>query len=256
MRVFGLIGYPLTHSFSGTYFEKKFRDGGLSDHAYHLYPLPNLNGFTEWVRGIEGLVGLNVTIPYKKSILPFLEETRLPDGLQACNCIHVESGKLIGYNTDVIGFKESIKPLLKSHHNRALVLGYGGAAEAVRHALHEWQIPFETVVRERKASGQILYEELTEQIVEQHPLIINTTPLGTYPNVDQYPPIPYEGVGEQHLLYDLVYNPARTAFLKKGEARGAVIFNGLSMLILQAEAAWSIWNGNSIVSGGFLHQGQ
>lgn len=249
MRVFGLIGNPLTHSFSGTYFEKKFRESGLSDHVYHLYPLPNLDGFPEWVRGIEGLVGLNVTIPYKKSILPFLDETRLPAGLQACNCIHIESGKLIGYNTDVIGFKESLKPLLKQHHDRALVLGYGGAAEAVRYALQAWQIPFETVVRERRMSDQLLFDELTEEMISEYPLIINTTPLGTYPHTDQYPPIPYEGIGTQHLLYDLVYNPARTVFLERGAARGAATSNGSSMLVLQAEAAWSIWNGGSIIGG-------
>lgn len=249
MRVFGLIGLPLTHSFSGTYFEKKFREAGLSDHAYHLYPLPNLDGFKEWVRTIDGLVGLNVTIPYKKAVLPFLDESRLPQGLEACNCIHIESGKLIGYNTDVIGFRESLKPLLKPHHNRALVLGHGGAAEAVRQALREWQMPYDTVVRTRQKPGQLLFHELTDQIISAYPLIINTTPLGTFPNQEEFPPIPYEGIGSHHLLYDLVYNPARTVFLQKGEDRGAEICNGLRMLSLQAEAAWSIWNGNSVLPG-------
>lgn len=246
MRVFGLIGHPLTHSFSGSYFEKKFRELGRSDHIYNLYPLPDLNGFSTWVRSIEGLEGLNVTIPYKRSILSFLDDFHLPDGLAACNCIHISNNKLIGYNTDVIGFAQSMKPLLRPHHQRALVLGQGGAAEAVCYVLKQWQIPFQQVGRQSTASGGLTYSMLTRQLIEEFPLIINTTPLGTYPNTAECPPIPYEGLGPDHLLFDLVYNPERTVFLVRGEERGATICNGLGMLVGQAEASWSIWNSNLI----------
>jgi shikimate dehydrogenase len=242
MRVFGLIGYPLTHSFSGNYFGKKFDELGLTDHEYRLFPRPDLNDFSTWVRSIDGLVGLNVTIPYKKSIIPFLDELRTPNGLQACNCIHIESGRLVGYNTDVIGFRESLKPLLQAHHKQALILGDGGAAEAVRFALQELQISYKSVVRNRNRPEQLLLSELTTSIIADHTLIINTTPLGTFPKVEEFPLIPYEGISTDHLLYDLVYNPARTLFLQKGEEYGAIVMNGLDMLVLQAEAAWAIWN--------------
>ncbi|MBM3432682.1 MAG: shikimate dehydrogenase [Bacteroidetes bacterium] len=244
MRVFGLIGNPLTHSFSGSYFEKKFRELGLHDHVYNLYSLPDLSEFASWVRRVDGLEGLNVTIPYKKSILPYLDEICLPEGLVTCNCIHLRDNKLIGYNTDVIGFANSLKPLLKPHHQRALVLGQGGAAEAVCHVLKQWQIPFRQVGREASVPGGLTYSMLTSLLIEEHPLLIHTTPLGTYPNVSDYPPIPYEGIGPNHLLYDLVYNPERTVFLSKGAERGAIISNGWNMLVGQAEASWSIWNGN------------
>ncbi len=243
MRVFGLIGYPLTHSFSGAYFEKKFQESGLSNHRYHLYPMPQLDGFTDWVHSIEGLVGLNVTIPHKKNILPFLDEHRLPAGSQACNCIHISEGKLIGYNTDVIGFAESLKPYVRPQHDRALVLGQGGAAEAVCHVLQQWQIPYRTVSRTKRDSDQLVYQELTKALIEEYRLIIQTTPLGTYPRVEEFPSIPYEGIGADHLLYDLVYNPPQTIFLQRGAERGATTINGLRMLEIQAEASWSIWNG-------------
>ncbi|MFM7671213.1 MAG: shikimate dehydrogenase family protein [Bacteroidota bacterium] len=246
MRVFGLIGYPLTHSFSGTYFNKKFLALGLTDHVYQLFPRQDLTDLKTWALGIEGLAGLNITIPHKKSVIPYLDEIRLPNGLHACNCIHIENGQLIGYNTDVIGFSKSLEPLLKPVHTRALVLGQGGAAEAVRYVLRQRQIPFLTVGRTQKHEQELLYDELTEEIIEQHPLIINTTPLGTSPKVDECAPIPYEGIGNDHILYDLVYNPAKTMFLHKGEERGATICNGWEMLVLQAEASWSIWNGLSI----------
>ncbi len=243
MRVFGLIGNPLTHSFSGSYFEKKFRALGLTDHTYQLFPLEDLSDFPTWVQRIEGLEGLNVTIPYKKSILPFLDELRLPEGLMACNCIQFTEGKRIGYNTDVIGFSESLRPLLRPHHQRALVLGQGGAAEAVQYVLQQWKIPYVSVGRTAKGSDTITYADLSRQTVEDHTLIIHTTPLGTFPDVDDCPPLPYEGIGPNHLLYDLVYNPTRTLFLAKGEAQGATTCNGWNMLVLQAEASWSIWKG-------------
>lgn len=245
MRVFGLIGNPLTHSFSGRYFEEKFRLLGLSDHVYHLYPLPDLNNFSEWVHSIEGLAGLNVTIPYKKSILPFLDVSRLPEGLDASNCIAIQAGKRIGYNTDVIGFADSLKPLLKPHHDQALVLGHGGAAEAVCYVLGQLRIPFRIVGRKPGPSIDLTYAELTDEVMQLARLIIQTTPLGTYPNVDACLPIPYNAIGPDHLLYDLVYNPAQTLFLKLGAQRGATTKNGEEMLVLQAEASWRIWNEGS-----------
>lgn len=245
MRVFGLIGQPLTHSFSGQYFSEKFKSLGLTDHQYNLYPLPDLNGFREWVHSIEDLVGLNVTIPYKKSILPLLDENHLPMGLEACNCIHVQAGKLVGYNTDVIGFSASLRPLLQSHHDQALVLGHGGAAEAVCFVLKQLQIPYRTVGRRVGEGVDLTYEELQIDDVRSARLIIQTTPLGTYPKIDECPSIPYEAIGPEHLLFDLIYNPAKTRFLTKGEAQGATIKNGEEMLVLQAEESWRIWNAGS-----------
>lgn len=242
MRVFGLIGQPLTHSFSGRYFAEKFRVLGLTDHRYELFPLSTLNGFSAWVHGIDGLVGLNVTVPYKQSIIPFLDASHLPAGLNACNCIFLKSGKLIGYNTDVLGFSASLKPLLKPNHDQALVLGHGGAAEAIRFVLEQLQIPYRVVGRHAGPSVDLTYSELSAKTIQQYRLIIQATPLGTYPHVDEYPLIPYEGIGQDHLLYDLVYNPVQTRFLSMGASRGAAIKNGEEMLRLQAEASWRIWN--------------
>lgn len=242
MRVFGLIGYPLTHSFSGNYFGEKFRSLGLKDHVYNLYPMPDLTNFRSWVGQIEHLVGLNLTIPHKIAVLPFLDRSCIPEGLAACNCMHLVQGQLVGYNTDVIGFADSLKPLLKPHHTAALVLGHGGAAEAVCYVLRTLGIQYRVVGRQEKDGVDITYDRLTASIVGHHTLIVQTTPLGTYPNIQQFPPIPYEGITPDHLLYDLVYNPSKTAFLSAGELRGAVTQNGLRMLELQAEAAWSIWN--------------
>lgn len=245
MRVFGLIGQSLTHSFSGRYFAEKFRSLGLTDHRYELFPLSDLNGFSTWVHGIEGLVGLNVTVPFKQSIVPFLDGSHLPAGLNACNCIVLKSGKLIGYNTDVLGFAASLKPLLKPTHNQALVLGHGGAAEAICFVLEQFQIPYQVVGRNAGPAVDLTYSELSAQTVQQSRLIIQATPLGTYPKVDECPLIPYEGIGPDHLLYDLVYNPVQTRFLLMGASRGAAVKNGEEMLILQAEASWRIWNENS-----------
>jgi shikimate dehydrogenase len=174
-----------------------------------------------------------------------LDERRFPSDLNACNCIQVSAGRLIGYNTDVIGFSDSLLPLLKPYHKQALVLGQGGASEAVCYVLKVLNIPYKLVGRSRHQLDQFLFDELSDEMVDQHKLIIQTTPLGTYPAMDECPPIPFKAIGSEHLLYDLVYNPARTRFLQRGEERGAVICNGLRMLELQAEASWAIWNGSS-----------
>jgi shikimate dehydrogenase len=189
------------------------------------------------------LAGLNVTIPYKEKVIPFLDE--LSDEVKeigACNCISIKETKLKGYNTDVIGFEKSLKKKLKPYHQKALVLGTGGAAKAVYYILHKNQIPFLKVSR-TAGENQLTYESLTREIIESHQLIVNTTPLGMYPDVNSFPPIPYQYVGDQHYLFDLVYNPAKTIFLSRGEERGAAIENGADMLVDQAEASWDIWMG-------------
>jgi shikimate dehydrogenase len=241
-KLFGLIGYPLSHSFSKKYFTAKFENEGLDDCVYELFPLEQIESFPELIAAHSNFKGLNVTIPYKEQVLPYVHE--LSDAVKeigACNCIKVENGKLIAYNTDVIGFEQSLKPLLQPHHTRALVLGTGGAAKAVVWVLKKLNIDFSYVSR-RSGDGMLSYDEITEETVKGYPLIINTTPLGMQPNVDSKPSLPYEAINEKHLCYDLVYNPSKTAFLAEAERRGAAIKNGQEMLELQAEAAWAIWN--------------
>jgi shikimate dehydrogenase len=188
------------------------------------------------------LKGLNVTIPYKEQVIPFLDElTEVVKEIQACNCIRILNGKLIGYNTDVIGFEKTLERKLSNHHQRALVLGTGGAAKAVHYVLSKKGIEYLEVSR-TKVDGSITYQEIGEQVISSHTLIINTTPLGMYPNIEEAPNLPYHLLSDQHYLYDLVYNPTKTKFLLEGESRGAVIENGADMLVIQAEASWDIWN--------------
>lgn len=242
MRQFGLIGLPLTHSFSKKYFTEKFRREARTDCTYDLYPLPAIDEFPRLLAEHPSLEGLNVTIPYKKQVLSFLDQLELPRGLHACNCIRIRNGKKTGFNTDVTGFEKSLKPLLKSRHTQALVLGTGGAAESVLHVLSRLGITYLQVSRSKQHPGIISYDELSAELVAGHPLLINTTPLGTYPDTAVCPPLPYEGISEGHLLYDLVYNPPLTLFLQKGKERGATVKNGEEMLVIQAEESWRIWN--------------
>ncbi|HXC05378.1 MAG TPA: shikimate dehydrogenase [Bacteroidia bacterium] len=252
MRRFGLIGYPLSHSFSKKYFTEKFEAIGLKDCGYELYPLPEITGITNLLHTVPELLGLNVTIPYKESVLPFihhLDETARAVG--AVNTIRISHEKnipvLTGYNTDIYGFRQSIKPFLESHHERALILGTGGASKAVAFVLKQIGVDVYFVTRRQEAGGgkqekMFAYEELNEHVMRNFPLIINTTPLGTYPNVDQAPDIPYSLLTNKHFLYDLTYNPEVTRFMAEGLKRGAQVLNGLSMLQQQAEKAWEIWN--------------
>lgn len=258
MKKFGLIGFPLQQSFSQAYFTEKFAALGLKDHEYKLYPLEALGDFSELLQNEPDLLGLNVTIPYKIGIMFYLDEISAEaKGVDAVNCIKftpkdplsgyfegelsLEKMHLTGYNTDVYGFEESLKPLLRKTHSKALVLGNGGAARAVIYVLKKLQIEFSIV--SRKASHlHLSYTDLDADTIQDHKLIINTTPVGTFPNVDEYLDLPYEAIGKDHLLYDLVYNPEETAFLKKGRQQGAVTKNGLEMLHLQAEKSWEIWN--------------
>jgi shikimate dehydrogenase len=242
MRLFGLIGFPLTHSFSKKYFTKKFEQEGLMDYRYELFQIKSIAEFPEILRNHPELEGLNVTVPYKKQVLSFLHSSNIPESVDACNCIKIKDGKLIGNNTDVIGFEKSFTPLLKPCHKKALVLGNGGSAAAVVYVLKKLGIDFRIVSREIHGNSILTYKDVTEKVMKECNIIINSTPLGMSPNENSCPPIPYQFISDEHLLYDLVYNPAKTLFLQKGEQHGASIKNGEEMLKLQAEESWNIWN--------------
>jgi shikimate dehydrogenase len=243
MRLFGLIGYPLTHSFSKKYFAEKFEKEQLANCHYELFPIKSVYEIRDIVARHPDLEGLNVTIPYKQLVLRHLDSTRgIPEEIRACNCIRIRNGKLEGFNTDIIGFEQSLLSLLKPHHKKALILGNGGAAAAVSYVLQKLDIAFEIVSRKVHDGSTLTYQDIQEHVMQTHLLIINTTPLGTFPNVEQAPDIPYQCLTPEHYLYDLVYNPDKTLFLQKGEARGASIKNGLEMLLIQAEESWRIWN--------------
>ena len=243
MRVFGIIGYPLDHSFSQKYFSEKFQREGILDCKYETYPIKSIDELERVLGQEPRLEGLNITIPHKQSILSFLDDsTNIPFGLNACNCVRIVDGKLIGYNTDVIGFERSLLSRLNDHHKKALILGNGGAAEAVKFVLQRLNINYKIVSRKIHKDAELTYANLNETVIKESLLIINTTPVGTFPAVDGCPEIPYEYLTPQHLLYDLVYNPEKTLFLKKGEEYGALIKNGYEMLVVQAEESWDIWD--------------
>jgi shikimate dehydrogenase len=235
---YGLIGYPLTHSFSPAYFSEKFAREGI-EATYAAFPLAQITDLPALIAEHPYLRGLNVTTPYKQSVLPYLNSTTDDArAIGAVNCISVTNGRLRGHNTDWIAFKDSLSPLLKSHHTRALILGSGGALSAVKYALDHLAIPHNTVSR-TPGKGDYLYEDLTSSIIATYPIIINTTTLGTHGI--GCPALPYEALSDRVLLFDLVYNPALTPFLAQGIEYGAAVKNGLEMLHLQAEASWAIW---------------
>ena len=246
MKTYGLIGFPLSHSFSKKYFTEKFQNEGLTDRQYELFSIENVKALSDLLVENESLCGLNVTIPHKVGVLPFLneiEEAAEKIGAVNCICIKRFEGEtyLKGFNTDAYGFEESLKPLLKPQHRKALVFGDGGAAKAVKYVLEKLGIEYQIVLRSA-TEGAILYGEVTAELLGTHKLLINTTPLGMSPNTDTFPEIDYTQIGNDHLAYDLVYNPLETAFLFKAAAQGAQIKNGLEMLYKQAEKAWAIWN--------------
>ncbi|TAJ54650.1 MAG: shikimate dehydrogenase [Chitinophagaceae bacterium] len=242
MRRFGLLGYPLSHSFSQKYFTEKFAQLGLTDCVYENFSLPNIEELALVLQEKKDLCGFNITIPYKKQVLSFLDEVSpVVAAIGACNCVQIKAGKLTGYNTDVVGFEESLKPFLQPHHTTALVLGTGGASAAVEYVLHKLGISVQYVSRVTSGNA-IAYEQVDEKILATHHLLINTTPLGMYPNLTECPDLPYRFLTPQHHLYDLIYNPAETQFLANGKAQGATTQNGQEMLILQAEESWRIWN--------------
>ena len=246
MRQFGLIGYPLSHSFSKKYFAEKFEREGLNNCIYENYPIPSINELTALLKDYPSLEGLNVTIPYKEQVIPFLSaRSAVVEKINACNCIKIENGQLSGHNTDVTGFELSLVPKLKEHHRKALILGTGGAAKAVEYVLSKLGIQSQYV--SRTASPGILgYESVSRDLLSEYTLIVNTTPLGMYPETGTCPPIPYDAISNRHYLFDLVYNPAKTVFLQNGARFGAVISNGGSMLQIQAEESWKIWNPSTV----------
>ena len=242
MRRFGLIGKTLKHSFSKNYFTRKFNEQHIIDCSYDIFELQSIDALPSLLKTHPDLQGLNVTIPYKEEVLSFLhEKSEVVEEIGACNCIRVREGKLYGFNTDVTGFKNSLQPQLKPYHNKALILGSGGAAKAVQYGLRELNIEYRVVSRRKEFNG-LGYEDVDDDVLRQYHLIINTTPLGMYPNINDDPPIPYEYLTSRHFLFDLVYNPEKTKFLQRGEQQGAQIANGHEMLVIQAEESWKIWN--------------
>jgi len=245
MKKYGLIGYPLKHSFSIGYFNEKFKSEGI-DAEYINFEIPDIKDFTTIIDQNPNLCGMNVTIPYKEQVIPFLDELdKDTAAIGAVNVIKIirQKGKvkLVGYNSDIIGFSQSIKPLLKEHHKKALILGAGGAAKAIFHGLKNLGVEG-TYVSRTKEPGKLTYEELTPEIMAENTIIVNCTPVGMFPNDAFCPDIPYELLSPHHLLYDLIYNPDTTLFMKKGAQKGAKTKNGLEMLLLQAFAGWEIWN--------------
>jgi len=241
---FGLLGKNISYSFSRKYFSEKFQELGLNDYKYFNFDIPEIEEFPFLLYHKEDeFRGLNVTIPYKESIIRYLDEVDIDaKKIGAVNTIKVtDDNKLIGYNTDFYGFQKSIEPLLKKHHTKALILGTGGASKAIAYALNEMKIEYKFVSR-KVAENMFLYSMLTKEIMEEYPLIVNCSPIGTHPNINESPNIPYEFLTKNHLLFDLIYNPDETKFLAEGKKRGAIIKNGLEMLQLQAEKSWEIWN--------------
>lgn len=246
MRKFGLIGHPLKHSFSKKYFTEKFEREGKTNCQYDLFDIEEVGFIKEVLAANPELEGLNVTIPYKQQIIPFLDDMEAAcKAIGAVNTLKINAGKLTGYNTDYIGFKESLVKWLGGRQLNALVLGTGGASRAVNQALRDLNIPFLMVSRNNgKSFDSVQYSDLANQagLMEEYQLVINTTPLGTFPNTDFQPDIPVHLITNQHMVYDLVYNPEKTLLMKSAEAQGAITKNGLEMLYLQAEASWEIWN--------------
>lgn len=240
---FGLIGKSLKHSFSGSYFEKKFSELGLSDHRYSNFELADISGIRELLATTKDLGGLNVTIPYKESVMPYLDDLdEEAKRIGAVNCIRIKDGRTTGYNTDAYGFAQSIKPFLDVNHQRALILGTGGAGKAVSHALKKIGVEvYFASSSGKKTSNTLLYSEINAMAMQSFKLIVNTTPLGMQPRENECPDLPYGQFTPDHLAYDLIYNPEETLFLKQARQHGAVTMNGLSMLKLQAEKSWEIW---------------
>ena len=242
----GLIGYPLTHSFSKKYFADKFAAANITDFNYELFEIEHITDLPNLIAQTPNLLGLNVTIPYKVQVLPYLDEVDAEAAkVGAVNTIKFEQGKLKGYNTDIYGFENSLLDLLKSstvpiNQLKALVLGTGGASKAVVHVLDKLGI-FNQLVSRSNKSGVITYDSLDAAKFKDYNIVINTTPLGTYPNIETCPSLPYDAITPDHYFYDLVYNPAEPIFLKNAKQAGASIKNGSDMLVLQAEKAWSIW---------------
>lgn len=244
MRKFGLLGKNISYSFSKEYFNIKFKEESIENTIYENYDLESITSFPSIIKKTNKLKGLNVTIPYKELIIPYLDKLdNIAKKIGAVNTIKIsKKGKTKGYNTDYYGFKKSISPYLKTHHKKALILGSGGASKAIIYALKKMKIEYNIVSRTNLNEVSYTYNTLTANILKSHQIIINCTPLGTYPKINECPDIPYSALTKQHILFDLIYNPKETLFLKKGKQQNATIINGLKMLQLQANKAWKIWN--------------
>ncbi|RXJ50643.1 shikimate dehydrogenase family protein [Gelidibacter gilvus] len=242
MSKFGLVGKNIAYSFSKDHFSAKFDNEELP-YSYVNFDIENISRFPEILKENDDIVGLNVTIPYKEQVIPYLDGLhKTAAEIGAVNTIKFyPSGKIKGFNTDYYGFMKSIKPLLKPHHTHALILGTGGASKAIAYALKKLNLSFDYVSRNADSNAEFLYANLTEENIKNHQVIINCTPIGTYPNVNECPDIPYDGITKEHLLFDLIYNPILTKFLMCGEIQGATVCNGSKMLEYQAEKAWDIW---------------
>ncbi|MBE7634419.1 shikimate dehydrogenase [Tenacibaculum finnmarkense genomovar ulcerans] len=244
-KMYALVGKNISYSFSKGYFTNKFKELGLETSEYVNFDIQSIEELSAKIKENKTtLKGMNVTIPYKLDVFNFLDEIdKKARKIGAVNTIKIsKKGKLIGFNTDVYGFKKSLKPLLKNHHKKALILGTGGASKAVAYVLKKLGITYYFVSRNPKGKKEVSYQGLSKEIIETHHLIINCTPLGTHPNIKDCPDIPYQFIGKKHLLFDLIYNPEITTFLSKGQEKNAAIKNGLEMLEQQAEKAWKIWN--------------
>lgn len=248
MRLFALIGWPLGHSFSKKYFTEKFEKEGIPDARFELLPLENISDFPALVKSHPDLHGLSVTIPHKQKVIPFLDELdQTAEQVGAVNCIRVENGRLKGFNTDAIGFEGSMAPHLEKFTaaqkaQTACILGTGGASKAVAYVLRKFKIPYQFVSRRPSGPASCNYEDLTGM---RPSLVINCTPVGTFPDTEEMPPVPLNIFHAHQLVYDLIYNPAETLFLRQARQRGSIVQNGMEMLHLQAEAAWEIWNSPS-----------
>ena len=242
LKLYGLIGKSLTHSFSQKYFLSKFKNEELEDHYYALFPLDDIDDIRLLLEVHKNLKGLNVTIPYKESVIPYLDELDpVAAEIGAVNCIYMDDFEKKGYNTDWLGFRDSIFPLLRAADKNALVLGAGGSSKAVCYALKQLGLSYKVVSREAGKSD-LTWDMLTTEVIAQHTVIINTTPVGMWPDADAMPPVPIDAISPQHICFDLIYNPEQTRFLQEAASRGAVTSNGKQMLELQAAHAWKIWN--------------
>ena len=242
MKNFGLLGKNIDYSFSRGYFKEKFETHQL-ECTYNNFDLETIEDFEVLKTTETQLSGLNVTIPYKQLVIPYLDAIDSEaQEIGAVNTIKIENGKLTGYNTDHFGFENSLKPHLKPHHKNALILGTGGASKAIAFALKKLDIHFEYVSRTQSAAIKYTYESLADEGITNYQIVINCTPIGTFPDINICPAIPYEDITSDHLLFDLIYNPKETLFLKKGNEKNATTLNGLEMLRLQAEKSWDIWN--------------
>lgn len=244
MNKLGLLGKNISYSFSKSYFNEKFKNEKITETTYDNFDIETIELFPDIIKDNKNLKGLNVTIPYKEVVIPYLDKiNKKAKAIGAINTIKVtKKGKLVGYNTDYYGFKKSLTPFLEPHHKNALILGTGGASKAIAYSLKKLGISYKYVSRKQSKNISFTYNTLDETIIEEHDIIINCTPLGTFPNIENCPDIPYDAISKKHILFDLIYNPEETEFLRKGKKNQATTINGLNMLKLQAEKAWSIWN--------------